>query len=175
MRFRQTRTLFSACCSQRRRGNGVNACLLLPALIGLALATGCSNKVDDRDVQFVDTTSSAMEVMTKPRGALGLKGPPKSVWLDPRTEAAFAAGHIPDAVNLPFARLEAEHAIVLKDVELIVVYDAAFDDTLPKAVAKRLLTLGYKDVYVLRGGLRAWERDGNRVAKGAPGTVPGSG
>lgn len=169
MRFRQNRTLFSARSSRRVFGNGAITSLVL--LTGLAVGSGCSNKVDDRDVRFVDTTSSAMEVMTKPRGALGLKGPPKSVWLDPRTEAAFATGHIPDAVNLPFARLEAEHALVLKDVDLIVVYDAAFDDTLPKAVAKRLLILGYKDVYVLRGGLKAWERDGNRVAKGAPGST----
>lgn len=137
------------------------------ALAVLCLTAGCNNKPDDRWVVYVDTSTEAVEVMTKPRGTLGLGGTPKSVWLDPRSEKEYAAGHIPGAVNLPFPRLEDEQEVVLKDVDVIVVYDTDYDDTLVKPVAKQLMFLGHKDVLVLRGGLKAWKRDGNPVATGA--------
>lgn len=136
---------------------GFVACLLL---------VGCGNKVTDRNVRIVETPGAALEVMTKSRGALGMKGPPNAVWLDPRPAQAFAEAHIPGAINLPFAILEAEADTVLKNVDVIVVYDADYDSTLGMAVAKRLISLGFKETYLLRGGLKAWRRDGNRVETG---------
>jgi rhodanese-related sulfurtransferase len=146
-------------------------CIALCVVAGISsglVTVGCTAKVDDSYVQFTETTADALDLMTKPRGTFGFEGAPNAVWLDPRTSAAYEAGHIPGAISLPFARLDAEQAVVLKDVEVIVLYDADFQDDLVKAVAKRLIELGHKEVYVLRGGLKAWRRDGNPIEAGPP-------
>ncbi len=130
------------------------------------LAGGCTPATKDRDVLWAETSADAIDVMSKPRGALGLRGVPNAVWVDPRAVAVYEAGHIPGAVNLPFERLESEQGVVFSNVDVIVVYDSDYDTALPLAYAKRLISLGYDDVYCLRGGLKAWKRDGNPVATG---------
>jgi len=42
-----------------------------------------------------------------------------------------------------------------------------YDDVMAKAAAKRLLELGYREVYCILGGLKGWQADGNPVATGA--------
>jgi rhodanese-related sulfurtransferase len=140
---------------------------LLVLLQGFA---ACTPRVDDRDVRWAETTSDAIDLMTRPRGTFGLQGVPNAVWVDPRSEAEFVAGHIPGAIHLPFERLEAEHTVAFRGVDVIIVYDTDFDNALPMAYAKRLISLGYRDVHALRGGLKAWQRDGNEIATGKPAT-----
>jgi rhodanese-related sulfurtransferase len=127
---------------------------------------GCTQKTDDTKIVWTESTSEAVDLMTKARGTFGINGTPTAVWLDPRSEMTYEAGHIPGAVNLPFPRLEAEHTAALEGVDVIVVYGTDYDDTLVKAVAKRLIALDYEEVYILRGGLKAWTRDGNAVEAG---------
>ncbi|MDZ4829852.1 MAG: rhodanese-like domain-containing protein [Phycisphaerae bacterium] len=139
----------------------------------LAIAIGgCQNNVYDSDVEFATTGSDAVDLMTKPRGTFGIAGTPKAVWLDPRSEKDYAAGHIPGAINVPFPRLESEQEIVLKEVDVIVVYDNNNDDALVMAVAKRLITLGHKEVYVLKGGMKTWTREGNALETGTGANAP---
>ncbi|MFO0826890.1 MAG: rhodanese-like domain-containing protein [Phycisphaerales bacterium] len=132
-----------------------------------AVLPACTPHTTDKVVVFTESPSEAVELMTKPRGTFGIGGSPNAVWLDPRPEADFEKGHIPGAINIPFARLDAEQEFRLRGVTVIVVYDSDFDDALVKAVAKRLVAAGHKEVYVLRGGLKAWKRDGNSVETGA--------
>ena len=77
--------------------------LAIGLAIGLATGlAGCNKEVDDRYVLWADTGADAIDLMSRARGTFGIQGTPTSTWLDPRSEADFAAGHIPGAINLPF-------------------------------------------------------------------------
>ena len=67
----------------------------------------------------------------------------------------------------PFERLASQE---LRGVNAIVVYATSVQDVLGTAASKRLIELGYQPVYTLKGGLRQWMRDGNKV----DGTDPSS-
>jgi rhodanese-related sulfurtransferase len=137
-------------------------------LLGSSCLVGCNKEYTDNDVTIVGTSAEAVDLMTKSRGTFGLSGAPNATWLDPREEAEYAKGHIPGALNLPFSRLDAEQAVVLQGIEVIVVYDADSDAALSMAAAKHLMDRGHKEVCVLKGGLKAWKRDGNPVETGPP-------
>jgi rhodanese-related sulfurtransferase len=79
--------------------------------------------------------------------------------LDVRHEAVFATGHPLFAANMASERimLEAETRLPRKDVP-VVVYDAG--EGLAVEAADRLMTLGYRNVRELEGGLQAWQAAG---------------
>ena len=82
--------------------------------------------------------------------------------LDLRYEAAFATGHPLFAANMAVDRIaiEAEVRLPRKDVA-IVLYDDG--EGLVAAGAERLGALGYTNVSVLDGGLKAWREAGYEV------------
>lgn len=141
----------------------VRRLLRLCAIAALAAcATACTKTTSDRDLAYL-RPSEAVEMANTPMGALGSDGMPKVFWLDPRTEREFAAGHIAKARNLPFPEIEKTHEVSCKGYDLFIVYDTDYDDVMAKAAAKRLLELGYRKVYAIRGGLKAWKNDGFAV------------
>ena len=107
-------------------------------------------------------------MLGKPTGAFGSRGETVNIWLDPRTPTEYAEGHIPGAVSLPFPMIEQDHQTLLLNAGTVVVYDTDWDDVIAVCASKRLMELGYSDVYTLRGGLEAWRADGNAVDTGAP-------
>jgi rhodanese-related sulfurtransferase len=138
----------------------------LLVLAPLALATAaCQNTTSDRDLVY-RKPSEAVELASKRTGPFGGGEPVKVLWLDPRTPAEFEKGHIPQAKNIPFPEIEKTHEVACKGYEAFIVYDTDYDDVMAKAAAKRLLELGYKKVYCIVGGLKAWQTDGNPVATG---------
>jgi rhodanese-related sulfurtransferase len=87
------------------------------------------------------------------------------VVVDARTPKAYAAGHVPGAVNLPHRRMDAETTAVLPRDRLMVVYcDGAGCNASTKG-ALRLTQLGFR-VKEMIGGLDWWIRDGFPVARG---------
>lgn len=126
------------------------------------LATACSSTTSDRDLVY-RRPAEAMELANTRRGALGTGGMPKVLWLDPRTEKEFAAGHMPNAVNIPFPDIERVHEVKCKGFDMYIVYDTDYDDVMAKAASKRLMELGYRPVYTVLGGLKAWKTDGFTV------------
>lgn len=82
--------------------------------------------------------------------------------LDLRYEAAFATGHPLFAANMAADRIavEAEVRLPRKDVA-IVLYDDG--EELVATGAERLAALGYSNISVLDGGLRAWRKAGYEV------------
>ena len=49
----------------------------------------------------------------------------------------------------------------------IIVYGDGFQDILSDAASKRLIEMGFKDVYTLRGGIQQWEADGYEIEAAA--------
>jgi len=130
----------------------------------LAITSACAPRTDDRSIRWV-TPEEAQRAMSDRTGVLGLGGAPNGVYLDPRNEAKFQLGHIPDAVHIPLPRIEAMFP-TLRDRTVIVVYATDFsDDDFAVAASKRLMELGARNVLTIRGGLRSWEQAGNPVTR----------
>ena len=98
---------------------------------------------------------------------IGLGGSAPGVFVDPRSEAEYTAGHLPGAVHLPYEKARTD-AHVLDAYGVLMVYGNDYNSPLAVAMSKTLIDLGYKDVRTLRGGIRAWEDAGNLLEKGPP-------
>lgn len=81
------------------------------------------------------------------------------VLLDVRGEAAFQAGHIAGAINLPHPRINAESLASYPDDTLFVVYCAGPHCNATEKAAIRLARLG-RAVKKMIGGITGWQDEG---------------
>ena len=132
-------------------------------------ATGCDRKTSDANLVFVDPYR-AVEIMNTP-GTLFEKAK-ASAFVDPRPRLSYAEGHIPGAISLPFEDMTLEAKTYLGKYQILVVYDTDYDDVICRAASKRLMELGFDEVYSLEGGLKAWKKAGNEVESGLPSDAP---
>ena len=90
-------------------------------------------------------------------------------FVDARGAAAFAEGHIPQAVHLPPAGHpdEASEMQKLRAFPTVVIYDSGGGCGLSEGVADRLTALGFKDVRLLEGSWTDWMTAGGPAASGA--------
>ena len=137
---------------------------LLFVAIALLPGVACTRSTSDRDLVY-KRPNELVELANTPSGAFGSRGLPKVLWLDPRTTKEFEAGHIPQATSIPFPDIERTHEATCRGFDLYIVYDTDYDDVMAKAAAKRLMELGYKPVYNMLGGLKAWEVDGYPIKR----------
>ena len=84
--------------------------------------------------------------------------------LDTREPADFAAGHIPGALNIPLPELDRRDPR-LAEATRILVYAQGYDSPLSPAAAKKLISLGYQNVYDFRGGAELWKAEGNELVQ----------
>lgn len=88
------------------------------------------------------------------------------VIVDARTAEAYAAGHLPGAVNLPHRHMDAASTAFLPKDKLMVVYCDGIGCNASTKGALRLSQLGFRAKELL-GGLDWWRRDGYEVVQGA--------
>ncbi|MGC4122383.1 MAG: rhodanese-like domain-containing protein [Myxococcales bacterium] len=90
-------------------------------------------------------------------------------FVDARGAAAFAEGHIPQAVHLPPAGHPDEPAELakLRTFPTVVVYDSGGGCGLAEGVADRLAVHGFKDVRLLEGSWTDWMIAGGPALSGA--------
>jgi rhodanese-related sulfurtransferase len=88
----------------------------------------------------------------------------KTVILDVREPAEFAAGHVREAKNIPLKELPKRVGELdkFKSKSVIVVCSSGVQSS--KATAQ-LKNAGFNDVYTLNGGLAAWRAQGLPMAK----------
>ena len=77
------------------------------------------------------------------------------VILDVRPDKEYEQGHIPGAVHVPLADIGNKVKKLKKDKEL-VVYCRTGNQSI--WAIKRLMGMGYKNLYYLKGGYSAWKR-----------------
>lgn len=77
--------------------------------------------------------------------------------VDVRSEADFGKGSLPNARNIPLAKLAQRAAELKKDRPVIVVCNTG---RTAGPAAAQLRAIGLGDVYVLAGGLAAWREAG---------------
>jgi rhodanese-related sulfurtransferase len=88
----------------------------------------------------------------------------KSVVLDIRDQADFAAGHIRDARHIPLKELKSRISELdkFKSKSVIVVCSSGAQSA---RAASQLKSAGFNEVYSLDGGLAAWRAQGLPTAK----------
>jgi rhodanese-related sulfurtransferase len=100
-----------------------------------------------------------------------MAGEPGVVVVDARTPEAYAAGHVPGAVNLPHRRMDAASTAALPKDKLYVVYCDGIGCNASTKGALRLTALGFACKEMM-GGLDWWIRDGFPITTGsAPGRL----
>lgn len=85
--------------------------------------------------------------------------------LDVREKGVFSRGHILLAASAPLWRIELliDRLVPRRATPIVVVDD---NGNLSARAAEKLNALGYTDVSILDGGIKAWERQGNLVYSG---------
>ncbi|MDQ6697182.1 MAG: rhodanese-like domain-containing protein [Actinomycetota bacterium] len=116
-------------------------------------------------------------------GRLQFETDPSDVWtdiaaataafvlVDARSPEAFAAAHLPGALNLPHAQIDADIAAQLDPGRLHVTYCWGPACNASSRAAAALALLGFQ-VKELLGGLEAWQNEGFPVETGAAGRPP---
>lgn len=127
--------------------------LVALALMGIAPLTGCG--ISDDDIVFVSIDEARLlhQDATKP-GA----NPRLAVFIDPRSRGEFEAGHIAGARHIMISEMpkDARLRTDLRDVRNIIVYGNDPSSPAARGMTKRMLEIGYDNVYMLGDGLNAW-------------------
>ena len=87
-----------------------------------------------------------------------------AVLVDVRETKEFEGGRLPKAVHIPLSQLESRGAELERFAERPVVAYCMTGNRSGLA-AKTLAKIGFKDIYQLRGGYRAWKDAGLPVEK----------
>lgn len=94
---------------------------------------------------------SALELPQLQRGG-------KSVIIDVNAEKDFSISHIPDAQNFPLELIDSNNSGLLKHKDKTAIVVCQTGSRSIKA-AKSLVSLGFQDVHILRGGLFSWTKE----------------
>jgi rhodanese-related sulfurtransferase len=89
----------------------------------------------------------------------------KSIIVDVSEPADFKKAHIPDAVNLPAKSLANDQKTIEKHKNRNVILVCRMGSK-SQSVAKQLMRNGFEKVYVLSGGMAAWEKENLPVKRG---------
>jgi rhodanese-related sulfurtransferase len=148
------------------------------ALLTALTLAACTDKpkTSDEDIKQVQykqvlellehhqTTKNVFSFLDKSK-----KGP--TVLLDARPPARYDTGHLPGAINIPLPKI-LEGDPQLAEASAIIVYGSGWTDYISPATAKRLMALGYHNVYDFRGGVELWKAEGGNVESSQPATQP---
>ncbi|MGD1147703.1 MAG: rhodanese-like domain-containing protein [Thermoanaerobaculaceae bacterium] len=95
---------------------------------------------------------------------------PRIVFLDTRSEAEFAAGHVPGAQAISYTDLQkqltADLLARLRSADAVVVYGAGEETDIEQLLAQELHRRGLPPPNVLMGGVPAWGAAGLPLERG---------
>lgn len=142
-------------------------CGVVLLLAGAGGLGGCRGKTD-LSIQYWQANQAIAKVaqLSKDPDALAI--------IDVRAREEFARERIAGARNMTIAEFatpsirdaKAPGEVVIAGKDEILIYANDPGSAVPRAMAKRLMRMGYEDVYVLQGGLLAWKRAGGGVVEG---------
>lgn len=95
----------------------------------------------------------------EPSQATRLINRENAVVVDVREMGDFKKGHIVDAINIPASKLDEQKKRLPADYDRPLVLCCASGLTAPQ-VASRLAKLGYRRLFILRGGMPSWTETG---------------
>lgn len=131
----------------------------------LALGAGCSRNGDEPSPpppsQSADKSSPKLIDVADAERLIASK---QVVILDVRTPEEFAAGHIASATNLNFYAEDFPAKLQQLDKNQNYLVHCAVGGRSAKASAA-MTSLGFKSVYDLEGGMKAWEKAARPIEK----------
>jgi rhodanese-related sulfurtransferase len=101
----------------------------------------------------------------RPAGLTALVNRDNALVVDLRPIGDFEKGHIPGSKNVQMSQFDPEHKQLAAARALPVVLVCKAGQTSGGA-ARRLRKAGFERVYVLDGGIGAWQQDGLPMARG---------
>ena len=101
----------------------------------------------------------------QPAGLTALVNRDNALVVDLRPSADFEKGHVPGARNVQMSQFDPENKQLAAARALPVVLVCKAGQT-SGAAAKRLRKAGFEHVYVLDGGIGAWQQAGLPLTKG---------
>jgi rhodanese-related sulfurtransferase len=132
------------------------------ALAGLVLATtllsvGCQNKPKTSDKDIVRIEYAQVHAMVHAK-----KAEDRAVLVDPRPSNHRRTRTIQDSLHIPIQDMTAGDPRLVA-AGRIIVFGSDWQDDLSSAAAKRLIALGYQNVFDYRGGVAEWQKQGGSV------------
>ena len=119
---------------------------LIPLLLSTLLVTGCASSNNQANTYRSITMDDAVTMMAQETGY---------IILDVRRPDEFAAGHIPNAINVPNESIGTDEIPELPDKnQLIMVYCRSGRRS--KEASEKLVKLGYTNI-VEFGGILDWK------------------
>ena len=119
---------------------------LIPILLSALLFTGCVSSNNQANTYRKITMDKAVTMMARESGY---------IILDVRRPDEFAAGHIPNAINVPNETIGTDEIVELPDKDqLIMVYCRSGRRS--KEASEKLVKLGYTNI-VEFGGILDWK------------------
>lgn len=119
---------------------------LIPILLSTLLFTGCASSNNQANTYRSITMDDAVNMMAQETGY---------IILDVRRPDEFAAGHIPNAINVPNESIGTDEIPELPDKnQLILVYCRSGRRS--KEASEKLVKLGYTNI-VEFGGILDWK------------------
>lgn len=89
----------------------------------------------------------------------------KSIVVDVSEPGDFKKSHIPESVNMPAKSLASDTKPIEKHKNKNVILVCRMGNK-SQSVAKQLIRSGFEKVYVLSGGMAAWEKENLPVKRG---------
>ncbi len=128
---------------------------------------GCAPNISDNDIQDVPLVSLQKSIDQQ----AAARGKPLLLLIDARSPKDFAEGHLPDARNMQLTAIPDKRGQTDKRFDrfdTIVIYGHDRGSAGPRALAKRMLGVGYENVGVFMGGIEEWRRANLPLVKAAP-------
>lgn len=94
------------------------------------------------------------------------------ILVDVRSELEYKSGHLPNALNLPFNKINKKTASSLPKDEEIIVYCSNTNCSLSERAAQKLKNLGFKNVLNFKEGVYGYDKTLLGVSCNEPGALP---
>lgn len=128
-------------------------------LLMLLAVSGCSSQGESME----NSSAQALQTISAGDAILLISLDPTLTIIDVRTAGEYATGHIPGAVNIDISSSFTEGLGKLDRDGTYLIYCAAGGRG---SSALRIMgEEGFMNVYNLRGGISAWEREGGAIAR----------
>lgn len=130
--------------------------LIALAACSVTTLLGACNEYSDKDIviaPLADVRSLTQDAAKDPKALL---------LIDARAPKYYAAAHIPGAINLEVPNFDKKAGTKarLESYSEMIIYGDNPGSNPAKALTKRLLEVGYKDVRFYAGGLDEWKSAG---------------
>ncbi|MBN2466970.1 MAG: cyclic nucleotide-binding domain-containing protein [Deltaproteobacteria bacterium] len=125
------------------------------------------NEANPNGIDFVPRFLAEEPISSmSPSLALKSRNETGALFVDARPADFYGQKHIEGAVNIPLELFDIMYMMELHEMDKsrnIIVYGRTISSLYDERVARRLMLRGHRDVFILAGGVSAWQKKGYPV------------